>query len=162
MLKRSVRAILALTIAGAGLTACASAGGSSNGTAARPSSRYLLTAADLGKAKADNLYDAIVKLRPEFLRGHGENTSFVQQNISGGSKDPGSAGLGSNPSAGAAAISSVVPVIAYRDNSRLASVDDLKQILLSQVAEVRYMPGPEASVRFGTNHSGGAIIVTSK
>jgi hypothetical protein len=162
MLKQSVRAMLALTIAGAGLTACASAAGSANGTTAQPSSRYLLTAADLGNAKADNLYDAIVKMRPEFLRGHGENTSFVQQNINGGSKDPGSAGMGSSSSAGAAVINSAVPVIAYRDNSRLASVDDLKQILLSQVAEVRYMPGPEASVRFGTNHSSGAIIVTSK
>ena len=162
MLKQSVHAILALCIAGAGLSACASAGGNSGGTTAPASSRYLLTAADLGNAKADNLYDAIVKLRPEFLRGHGENTSFIQQNISGGSKDPGSTGMGTSSSAGAAAISSAVPVIAYRDNSRLASVDDLKQILLSQVAQVRYMPGPEASVRFGTNHSAGAIIVTSK
>jgi len=160
MFRITTRALLVLSIAGTTLAGCATPPAGS-GTSAQPSSRYMLTRADLDRANADNLYDAIVKLRPEFIRGRGENTSFVQQNVSTGAKDPGGSGItGSN--AGAAAISQPTPVIAYRDNARLTSVDDLKQILLSQVVEVRYLPGPEAAVRFGTNHSGGAILVTTR
>jgi hypothetical protein len=126
------------------------------------SSRYVLVPADIEKAKADNVYDVIVKLRPEFLRAHGDPNGFYNQAIQAGKGDPGAAGTGVSSSVGAAVTSGPQPVIAYRDKLRLSSVDDLKLIPLVNIAEIRYIPGPEAGVKYGTNHSGGVIVVTSK
>src|SRR6266567_8934373 len=75
------------------------------------SSRYVLVATDIERAKSDNVYDAIAKLRPEFLRGHSDVTSFVNQQIPTSSKDPGAAAT--PPGTATAAVQSVPPVIAY-------------------------------------------------
>jgi hypothetical protein len=149
---------------GASVAACASSGSakSSEQTAGQPSSsRFVLVEADLEKSKAVTAYDAITKLRPEFLRGHGENTSFVQQAIKGGKGDPGSP-TGASSSVGGATLTAPAEVMVYRDNVKLTGVDDLRQIQLSTVREIRYLQGPEAVIRFGTNNSAGAILVTSK
>ena len=152
---------------GASIAACTGSTGAttSEQTAAQPassSSRYILVQADLEKAKAENAYDAINKLRPEFLRGRNENTSFVQQSIKGGSKDPGAASSAPSSAVGGATLTSAATVMVYKDNVRLSGVDDLRQIQLSTIREIRYLPGPEAVIRFGTNNSAGAILVTSK
>jgi hypothetical protein len=125
------------------------------------SSRYLLLPPEIERAKSDNVYDVIVKLRPEFLRGHGDPTTFVNQDIHAGKGDPGSSGQSAS-SAGVAVVASTLPVVAYHDNAKLSSVDDLKLLPLTNVAEIRYVPGPQAGVKYGTNHAGGVIIVISK
>ncbi len=154
--------LLAVGALAAALSACASKATSSS-TAAAPaahSSRYVLMQADLEKSKADNVYDAIAKLRPEFLRGHGDPTSFIKQGTAD-SRDP-----NPNPppsgSTGGAVLTAPTPVKAYRDNARLSSVDDLRQMPIAGIAEVRYIPGPEAGVKYGTDHAGGVILVKSK
>jgi len=162
MIKRTwIAASLAFTVVmGAGCASSAATPGEL-APAGERSSRYVLLPAEIEKAKSDNVYDVIIKLRPEFLRGHGEPTSFVNQDIHAGKGDPGSAGQ-STSSAGTAVVGSTLPVIAYHDKAKLSSVDDLKLLPLSNVAEIRYVPGPQAGVKYGTNHSGGVIIVTSK
>jgi hypothetical protein len=160
------RCVVALFV-GASIAACAgpTSAAKSEQTAAQPassSSRYILVQADLEKAKAENAYDAITKLRPEFLRGHNENTSFVQQSIKGGSKDPGAGSSAPSSAVGGATLTSAAAVMVYKDNVRLSGVDDLRQIQLSTIREIRYLQGPEAVIRFGTNNSAGAILVTSK
>jgi hypothetical protein len=102
------------------------------------------------------------QLRPEFFRGHGENASFVQQLIKGGSNDPGASSSPASSSAGGAGLTSAAAVAVYRDNVRLSGVDDLRQMQLSTIREIRCLPGPDAVIRFGTNTSAGAILVTSK
>lgn len=145
------------------LSACASKTGSAPRTAAAPeghSSRYVLLATDLEQSKADNVYDAIAKLRPEFLRGHTDATSFIKQGVVD-SRDP-----NPNPapagSTGGAVRTAPTPVRAYRDNARLGGVDDLRQMPIAGIAEIRYIPGPEAGVKYGTDHAGGVILVKSK
>jgi hypothetical protein len=148
-----------------GIASCASSGsaaGSTNATdASAPqarSSRYVLVESDLRAAQADNLYDAILKLRPEFLRGEANQHGYYGT--------PNDAGAGPPVPAGTASMSSTSspppPVMIYRDNLRLGSVDDLRQIPPSVVHEVRYLTGAQAAIRFGTNNSGGAILVTTK
>ena len=116
--------------------ACASGGGAgaAAGGTSPSSSRYLLVQSDLAAANSDNVYDAIQKLRPEFLRGGTDQ-----------------AGVGARTA-----------VMVYRDGVRLSGIDDLRQILPAQIREIRYLPGPEAGVRFGTNNSAGAILIASK
>jgi hypothetical protein len=144
----------------AALAACASSASSSHGAAASEprSSRYVLLSADMAKVKADNVYDAIAKLRPEFLRGHAEMSSFVKEPV----LDTKGSGAAASTNTGAAVVTAPQPVVAYRDNARLGSVEDLKQMPLAGITEIRYIPGPEAGVKYGTNHSGGVILVKSK
>jgi len=145
------------------LSACASKTSSAPRTEAAPeahSSRYVLVQADLERSKADNVYDAIAKLRPEFLRGHGDPTSFIKQGVVD-KRDPNPSPPPSG-STGGAVLTAPMPVKAYRDNARLGSVDDLRQMPIVGIAEIRYIPGPEAGVKYGTDHSGGVILVKSK
>lgn len=147
------------------LSACASKTSTSGAprTEAAPeahSSRYVLVQADLERSKADNVYDAIAKLRPEFLRGHGDPTSFIKQGVVD-KRDPNQSPPPSG-STGGAVLTAPMPVKAYRDNARLGSVDDLRQMPIAGIAEIRYIPGPEAGVKYGTDHAGGVILVKSK
>lgn len=148
--RRVVPGVAVLLLASAcasGGAASASSSGTTAATRRTHGSQYVLTAEDLAKVKTDNLYDAIQRLRPNFLRASGGTT------ISGGS--------GSQEDASGATFGAV-PVRVYLDDVRLDGLDRLKQIPLSQVKEVKYVPGPEAGVRYGTDHSGGVILVTSK
>lgn len=146
----------------AAIAGCASSGASAassnaaGASAPQPrSSRYVLVESDLRAVQADNLYDAIQKLRPEFLNGRGGQSGLYPQPSYGGTASQ-------SPGAGSAVLTNPPAVMVYRDQARLTGVDDLRQIMLSQVREVRYLPGPEAAVKFGTNNTGGAIIITSK
>lgn len=153
---------LALAVLLSAATVGCASSGSTEKTDAKPSgsSRYLIVEADLEKVKADNVYDAINKLRPDFLRGRGENSSFVQQSIPGSQSQSSAAPLSS--STGNAAVTSTAPVMVYKDNVKMGGVDDLRSLQLATVREIRFLTGPEAVIRFGSNHIGGAILITSK
>jgi hypothetical protein len=49
----------------------------------------------------------------------------------------------------------------YRDGIRLGGVQTLRQIQTTQVREIQFMEGPQATQRFGIDHGSGAILVTS-
>ena len=164
---RAATIAAAVAVTTAAIAGCASSGsttttGATNATDAstpqQRSSRYVLVESDLRAAQADNLSDAILKLRPEFLRGEANQHGYYGTPKDGGAGPPVPAGTASmsgnsNPPP---------PVMIYRDNLRLGSVDDLRQIQPSMVREVRYLTGPQAVIRFGTNNSGGAIVITTK
>lgn len=151
---------LAAVVAAAWITACASSGAAGGKAASQPhSSRDVLTQDDLARVKADNLYDAIQKLRPEFLRG--DQAGIFGQTDATGAKVSGSIPAGASTSATVLA-DPVVPVSVFRNNVKLNGPDDLKQIMISDVKEVRYLKGPQASIRYGMENSSGAILITSK
>lgn len=156
-------AIAAATAGVAALAGCASAPKQSAGAppSAAQSSRYVLTAGDIVGTRAETLYDAVLKLRPEFIHGRGEHTRPETITVVGG--PPGGTGAGGSSAGATEAVSPPVPaLIVYKDGDRIGGVDEMRHILPSQVAEVRYMPGPEAMVKFGTQHAGGVILITSK
>src|SRR5687768_6725772 len=77
----SVRVRRLTAVAGvAMLAACASSGASRGGSPA--GDRYTITAAELTNAGADNLYQAIEKLRPDFFRQRG-NTMAAGPQVGG-------------------------------------------------------------------------------
>lgn len=50
----------------------------------------------------------------------------------------------------------------YLDSVRLSGVDELRSLEGRHVAEIRYLGSSDATMRFGTGHSAGAIMVTSR
>lgn len=122
--------------------------------------RYTLTAVDLMGAGSQNVYEAIQHLRPDFLKTRGTST-MTTVNTAGSTRGSGGAAT-PEPGTGTAVPISRSPLRAYENEVMLSSPDDLKKIDVKNVIEVRFVPGPEAGVRYGTNHSGGVIFVKTR
>jgi hypothetical protein len=124
----------------------------------RPASRYYLSQADLMTTQADNVYEAVYKLRPEMIKGRAnENRSLGRLNVD----NPNPAG-DNTPGPTAVGVASVQPVLVYRDGARIGDVESLKSIMISDIVDIRYVPGEQAGPRYGMDASGGVLLITSK
>jgi hypothetical protein len=127
-------------IASAGLAACGAAASPSieGGPAPVQQSHNptLITAEELSSAAPGDLYTAIDRLRPAFFQTRG-SSSF---------------GNGAGPE--------VLKV--YVENVARGDVSTLRDINASDVQEVRRLSASEATQRFGTGNTLGAIVVTLK
>jgi hypothetical protein len=110
------------------------AGGATHGGTNR-ASRLTLTQEQLAGTNSDNLYDAIEKLRPDWLTSRGPMSV-------------------SNPAP------SVVSV--YMNGTMLGKAAYLKEMRVLDVSEVRFWDAGQASARFGMGHPRGVIEVTRK
>ena len=128
--RRNVLAVAGLCLAWT-LGACATSGT----TGSRSGSSATLTQAQLAAANSDNLYDAIVKLRPEWLTSRGPTSA-----------------------------TDITPtsVDIYMGGSILGKAEALRDLRLGDVTEVRYWDAGQASARFGMGHPRGVIEVTRK
>lgn len=94
----------------------------------------VITRAELDRAPEFNLYEAIYKIRPHFLRNrsttaHGKNASR--------------------------------PLMLYVNGEKMDSVDDLRRLSPTEVEEVRFYEPQMANLHFARyNNAGGAIAVT--
>ncbi len=127
-------------IAVAAILGCAPASGTSNtsGTSAVPRRPNLLTAEEILAANADvgTAYDALSRLRPNWLSSHGP-TSFDTQ------------GTGF--------------AIVFVDGQQYGDLTSLRNIQAYHVADIRYYNVAEAGGRFGLRGgSGGVIEITMK
>jgi len=50
----------------------------------------------------------------------------------------------------------------YRDGTLAGGTDELRSIDLASVQRIEWLSGMDATTRFGMNHSGGAILVTTR
>jgi hypothetical protein len=114
--------------------ACASAAQSGVGQEGGQRSSSVVTAEELAAQPMNNLYDALQRLRPRWLVERGTTTL----------------GTGGNP------------VVVYLDNQRMGGVEELRNILLQTVHQVRYRDAADATTRYGTGHASGAIEITTK
>ena len=60
---------------------------------------------------------------------------------------------------GSSAVGSSVMV--YVDGNRMGDPSVLKGISTTDISEIRYLDGREATTRYGSNHSHGAILVST-
>lgn len=97
--------------------------------------RNLITAEELSTVTALDLHEAVAKLRPQWLRFRG--ITSVR-----------------DPSAG--------QVRVYQDGVRMGDLDTLRRIRVEDVRELRFLGGPDATLRWGTGHGGGVIEVITK
>ena len=116
------------------LLACATAVACSSATqrSGAPRSRAILLAEEIVASDAPTAYDAIARLRPEWLRRRGPISI----------QDPG---------AGQAVV--------YVNGMRHGSLGSLQGIRADTVEQMEYLDAPAATTRFGTGHGGGAIVV---
>jgi hypothetical protein len=109
--------------------------GATTQTASGRGSGNQLMQTELAAANADNLYDAIAKLRPEWLSSRGA-TSVTDASPTG--------------------------VDVYMDGNLLGKADYMRQVRLLDVTSVRYWDAGQASARFGMGHPRGVIEITRK
>jgi hypothetical protein len=134
MLRRYSTLLIAFAIAG-----CASTSTSSSETATTPAPRRdtnVITADELAKSSASDLYAAIQSLRPSFLQTRGMT----------------SPGIGTAPE--------VLNV--YIDGIKAGDVSILHSLRAYDVKEVRKLSASDATQKYGTGHTMGAIVVTRK
>lgn len=101
----------------------------------------VITTDQIVRSKATNAYDVIATLRPQMLTAHGAPTTRGQQ--------PSTAGR------------QALPVVVYIDNVKVGPVDELKALGKLDVREIRYLSPRVATDRWGENHAGGVIFVTT-
>jgi hypothetical protein len=122
-------------VAVAAIMACAPARGTSgtSGAAAAPRKADFLTAEEIVGANADvaTVYDALSRLRPNWLAAHG-TTSF-------------------NPAGNGFAF-------VFVDGQRYGDINSLRKIEAYHVADIRYYDVTQAGARFGVRGGPGGVI----
>jgi len=119
------------------LTACASSGGGASAAKQNPS---VISMEEIVESSASNAYEVIQRLRPNFLRTRGA--------------------VHGTP--GAANAVEMVDLVVYLNENRLGGSDQLRQIATGDIKEIRYFNSSEATTKWGTGHSAGAIQVVSR
>ncbi len=99
----------------------------------KSSTRDLISAEEIANSTARNAYEAIEKLRPNLLRYRGSRGRSV----------------------------AIEPVV-YVDNLRYGGMGALHDISSVTIEKFQYLKATDATTRFGTNHMGGAFVVTTK
>ena len=116
---------------------CASSGGSS----AAMQNQNVISSEEITASSATTAYEVIQKLRPNFLRTRGA--------------------VHGAPVGGANNIETVDLVVYFNEN-RLGGSEQLRQISTTEIREIRYFSASEATTKWGTGHSAGAIQIVSR
>lgn len=125
-----------------GATACASSGTSKTETASASSNRSVITEAELPTSGTESAYDAIMRLRPDFLRVRPAQSYNLQ------------------PDAGASG-SAPAPALIV-NGQRMGELSDLRQIAATSLKSVHYYSIEQAKRKFGMQYAGGAIEIEYK
>jgi hypothetical protein len=129
-------ALVALLLASA--TACAS-GGASAAASSTASNRSVISESELPTSGTETAYDAIMRLRPEFLRVRPAQKYSLQE------------GAGASGPAPAPAL--------IVNGQRAGELSDLRQIAATSLRTVRYYTIEQAKRKFGMQYDGGAIEI---
>jgi len=102
-----------------------------------PGHRDVLFDAEIQSSRAPGMtaYDLVAHLRPEFLRSRG-TTSFRD--------------------------TTPLTAIVYIDGLKYGSLEQMKNLSAERVFQVRYLSAADATTRFGMDHGGGAILITTR
>lgn len=117
-----MRKVIVVLLLGVLFLAC----DSSEQAATVTGSKEMLTGAEIKAANVSNAYEAVRRLRPNFLFGRTKR-----------------------------------PII-YLDNLKYGEVSSLNNIDANSVELIEFLSPLDATTRYGTGHSSGAIVVTTK
>jgi hypothetical protein len=98
----------------------------------RVSAARWLGADEIQQVQATNAYEAVSRLRANWLRPRGASSLSLRS-----------------------------AVRVYLDGTRIGGVEDLRQMDTRIIGSIQYMDGAEATLRFGTGNSDGAILVST-
>jgi outer membrane cobalamin receptor len=99
------------------------------------SDRNVITAAEIEAANANTAYDVIVKLHANFLHSRGPNSILLKEN-----KEP----------------------TVYLDQVEFGSINSLRSIPASNIAEIRFISGWDAMTKYGSDHVAGVIQIYTR
>jgi hypothetical protein len=118
-------------------------------TAPIPAARKPITADEIARSGVStNVYDLVYSLRRNWLNLRGiETFSEAPRTIESGGVD--------------VTIPGEPQLVIYLDNTRLGTVSQLRTLPVAGVLAVRYFDGPQATFKFGSGHSHGAIVVVT-
>jgi len=119
------------------LTLAAALGCASSGTAGTTVRREpnLITEHEIAASNESNVFDVVNRLRPMFLKTRGRSTI----------------------NAGGSEYASV-----FLDGQYFGELGSLRNIVASQIHEIRYLNGPDAVSKYGMRYGSGAVDVRSK
>ena len=129
------RSVVTLGVVVAFSVGCASRG---TGSTSDPD---VITYDQIARSKATNAYDLIATIRPQMFTAHGAATTRGNQPSTEGRQ--------------------ALPVVVYVDNARVGFITELKGMGTADVREIRYLSPRVATDRWGINHAGGVIHVTT-
>lgn len=128
-MRPAARAVLATLVLATLATACASSGGSSG---PRRGSRYVISSEELAGLAGASAYEAIERLRPEWLRAAQPMSVTNAQ--------------------------SATPVV-FVDRVEQGHPETLTAFMVAHIASITYLPAREATTVYGTGYPGGIIEV---
>jgi hypothetical protein len=105
---------------------------STHGAARNPS---VLSRIEWTGANVSTAFEAIEQLRPQFFRSRGATSILLR---------------------------SSTQTSVYLDNIRLGGLETLHDVPISGIESIRYLSAGEATNRWGTNQTGGAIQLVSR
>jgi len=124
-----------------GIVASCAAGCAATQSAIPLTDPDVITTDQIVKSKATNAYDVIATISPKMFIAHGAATTRGDQPSTVGRQ--------------------ALPVVVYIDNVKVGPIDELKTLGKVDVKEIRYLSPRVATDRWGQNHAGGVIYVTT-
>lgn len=117
------------------ISGCGSGPAPSSGLGYR--NRTILTLEEIrgSRTSESNAFELIQKMRPEYLRSRGSSSL----------RD-----------------ATPATAVVYVDDIRYGELDALRTMSADQVFQIQYLSASDATTRFGTDHLGGAILITTK
>jgi len=123
------------TVRGVLLGLAVLAGACAHPNAGSGGNRLLITEEEIQTSNAATAYDVIARLRGEFLRQRGP-TSLVLQ--------------------------SRARAVVFLKDQEYGPIETLRDVRSSDLAEIRFFPGPDAVTRFGSQYAGGVIQIVPR
>lgn len=111
-----------------GVTACATAA-----QGPRRSSN-LITRQELESVQVSNAYDAVQRLRPQWL-----NRPTAATLMPGGN-----------------------PILVYVDHHQMGNLEELRSLAIDQIEQMEFVSARDATTRYGTGHPSGIIEITTR
>jgi hypothetical protein len=97
--------------------------------------RNVITTAEIELANVNTAYDLIVKYHANFLHSRGPNSILLKQ-----PKEP----------------------TVYLDNVEFGTINSLRSIQASTIAEIRFVEGWDAMTKYGSDHVAGVIQIYTR
>lgn len=98
----------------------------------------VITAEEIAKSGGNNAYDVVKTLRPAWLRLRGITSAQPDSPEGGGG------------------------IQVYVDGIHVGGTEELDNVVSERVQEIRFVSANDATTKYGTGHTHGAIEVTTK
>jgi hypothetical protein len=124
-----------LALAVVGLVGCASGSGGAQAGSGTSDDRNVVTEAQLVSVETLNVFEALQRLKPAWLRARGASS------LAGADREG---------------------IRVYVDRVLMGDVQSLRSVAVRNVQEMRFLDSRNATREFGTDHGAGAILVTTR